>query len=175
MVGFHAATRLACDALHNSAIDAWAPHTQTGTNARCAAMMIRPYKLPRDSARSALLTAVSLISIWAERVGFHATGSLCPFARRLRSSIYLSISAALGAIDERVSLLIRVPHLLGSAPTLRPSAGTKRSKHDARAATHRAVRSEDRRAARLHVTCRARGSARHRWRIAAAGACGQAG
>jgi hypothetical protein len=87
MVGFHAATRLACDALHNSAIDAWAPHTQTGTNARCAAMMIRPYKLPRDSARSALLTAVSLISIWAERVGFHATGSLCPFARRLRPSL----------------------------------------------------------------------------------------
>ena len=35
------------------------------TNARCAAMTIRPYK-PRDSARSALLTAVRLCLLRGE-------------------------------------------------------------------------------------------------------------
>jgi len=43
------------DAIHNSAM--LAPHTQRHKKARCTAMTIRPYK-PRDSARSALLTAV---------------------------------------------------------------------------------------------------------------------
>ena len=53
--GSHDATRLAT--LHNSAI-AWAPDTQTQRHGVLAMMIeIRPYK-PRDSARSALLTAV---------------------------------------------------------------------------------------------------------------------
>ena len=46
IVGFHDATRLAT--LHNSAMPG--PLTPRRTKARCAVMMIRPYK-PRDSAR----------------------------------------------------------------------------------------------------------------------------
>ena len=55
IVGFHDATRLAT--LHNSAMPGPLTPSQSQRHGVCTAMMIRPYK-PRDSARSALLTAV---------------------------------------------------------------------------------------------------------------------
>ena len=53
MIGFHA-LHTTCDTLHSTAM---LGPSHPDTNARCAVMMTRPYK-PRDSARSALLTAV---------------------------------------------------------------------------------------------------------------------
>jgi hypothetical protein len=66
--------------------DAWAPHTQTHhTNARCAAMMIRPYK-PRDSARSALLTAVRVADVRRSGLAVHPRRVLTTYTALRRDS-----------------------------------------------------------------------------------------
>ena len=97
--------------------DAWAPHTQTHhTNARCAAMMIRPYK-PRDSARSALLAAVRVADVRRSGLAVHP---------RREGTTYTALrrdSAMPGPLTPRSYLIYLLScdkiDTIGSIPTLR--------------------------------------------------------